>query len=658
MSIASGDFWGGDPHPTLARLRAEDPVHWDEAGQVWGVTRYADVRAVSTDPAAFSSAGGIRPDSGPTPMMIDMDDPDHLRRRKLVNRGFTPRRVRDQEARITEVVDRLVDGFCEAGTADMVGDFAAWLPLVMIGDALGVASEDHPTLLRWSDDLMRGQGQTDPDLVAGMLGAFEGYTSYIGDVIEDRAGCPRDDLMSVLVHAEVDGDRLSHDEVVHESLLILIGGDETTRHVITGGLYQLLCDPDRWDRLAADRSLVPGAVEESLRWVSPIKNMARTATRDVELAGSRIAAGQKLLLLYPSANRDERPVPRAGHVRPRPHAQRARGLRVRAPLLPRCGAGPARGPGGLRAAARPAAGPPPRRGGRARAAVPPTSSAATRACPWPSPPPPRSEPDPCRPSPAAPPSSPAGAAASASPPPPGSPPTAPTSPSAAAPRTSSPRPPRRSGRRWARAARSVTSSPTSRSRTRSPRPWRSRPSPPAGSTSCSPTPADRCTSARFDTADVGAIRATVDLNLVGTMLCIKHAVPAMKAAGGGSIIGMSSGAGHFPHRWLWAYGAAKAGIDMVCRYAAEELGEAGIRVNSVQPGIVDDELMAPITGGGKLLDDYLAGMPLGRVGTVDDIAAAVRFLAGPESSWITGVNLPIDGGHHLRKGADYSLLFG
>lgn len=162
----------------------------------------------------------------------------------------------------------------------------------------------------------------------------------------------------------------------------------------------------------------------------------------------------------------------------------------------------------------------------------------------------------------------------------------------------------------------------------------------------------------FEGADADAVRATVELNLVGTMLCIKHAVPAMKAAGGGSIIGMSSGAGHFPHRWLWAYGAAKAGIDMVCRSAAEELGAAGIRVNSVQPGIVDDELMSFITAGGPLLDDYIAGMPLGRVGTVEDIAEAVRFLAGPESSWITGVNLPIDGGHHLRGGADYSLLFG
>jgi len=161
----------------------------------------------------------------------------------------------------------------------------------------------------------------------------------------------------------------------------------------------------------------------------------------------------------------------------------------------------------------------------------------------------------------------------------------------------------------------------------------------------------------FESADLGGVRATVELNLVGTMICIKQAVPAMRAAGGGSIIGMSSGAGHFPHRSLWAYGAAKAGIEEACRYAAEELGSAGIRVNVVQPGIIDDELMAGITAGGKLLDDYIANMPLGRVGTVDDVAELVRFLAGPESSWITGACIPIDGGHHLRRGANYSLLF-
>ncbi len=162
----------------------------------------------------------------------------------------------------------------------------------------------------------------------------------------------------------------------------------------------------------------------------------------------------------------------------------------------------------------------------------------------------------------------------------------------------------------------------------------------------------------FAEADAGAIRATVDLNLVGTALCIKHAVPAMRAAGGGAIVGMSSGAGHFPHRYLWAYGASKAGIEMLCRSAADELGADHIRVNCVQPGIVDDELMSFITAGGALLDDYLANMPVSRLGQVDDIASAVRFLAGPESSWITGACLPVDGGHHLRKGADYSLLFG
>jgi NAD(P)-dependent dehydrogenase (short-subunit alcohol dehydrogenase family) len=169
-------------------------------------------------------------------------------------------------------------------------------------------------------------------------------------------------------------------------------------------------------------------------------------------------------------------------------------------------------------------------------------------------------------------------------------------------------------------------------------------------------------------ADLEQVRATVDLNLIGTFPSIKHGAPLMAAgvgtgvdggpATGGSIIGMSSGAGHFPHRYLWAYGAAKAGIDMLCKYAAEELGRTGVRVNTVQPGIVDDELMEAITAGGPLLDDYLAEMPISRLGTVEDIAATVRFLAGPESTWITGESLAIDGGHHLRRGANYGLLFG
>jgi cytochrome P450 family 142 subfamily A polypeptide 1 len=174
----------------------------------------------------------------------------------------------------------------------------------MIGDALGFEEADHPTLLKWSDDLMRGLGQDDPEKLTSMMEAFEGYTHYMADVIADRRQAPRDDLTSILVHAEVDGDRFDDDTLVHETLLILIGGDETTRHVITGGLYQLMAHREQWDALLADRSLLPSAVEEMLRWVSPIKNMARTATRDVELRGMQIREGQKVLLLYPSANRD------------------------------------------------------------------------------------------------------------------------------------------------------------------------------------------------------------------------------------------------------------------------------------------------------------------------------------------------------------------
>jgi NAD(P)-dependent dehydrogenase (short-subunit alcohol dehydrogenase family) len=161
------------------------------------------------------------------------------------------------------------------------------------------------------------------------------------------------------------------------------------------------------------------------------------------------------------------------------------------------------------------------------------------------------------------------------------------------------------------------------------------------------------------TADVAAVRATIDLNLAGSIICVKQGATAMKTQGGpGSIVLMSSGAGRFPHPHLWAYGVSKAGICFLAETAAEELGPFGIRVNAVAPGIIDDELMSFITAGGPLLDDYLAEMPLGRVGTVEDVAAAVRYLIGPESSFVTGETLGVDGGHHLRRGADYSLLFG
>ncbi len=303
----SGSFFGREPHDAYAWMRANAPVYYDEANDLWGVASYAAVKQASVDTESFSNAGGIRPKFPPLPMMIDFDAPEHVRRRRLVSEGFTPKRVRAMEDKLRLVCDSLIDTVCEQGTCDFVRDIAAPLPIIMIGDMLGVAPDDRDDLLRWSDDMLKGQGSPDPDAMINAANAFTEYSDYIHPVFEDRRATGNsEDLVGVLCHAEIDGDSLDDGSLVHETLLILIGGDETTRHVISGGVEELLAHPDQVALLAADPAgMMPGAVEEMLRWVTPIKNMARVATRDVELAGVQIKAGQELILLYPSANRDE-----------------------------------------------------------------------------------------------------------------------------------------------------------------------------------------------------------------------------------------------------------------------------------------------------------------------------------------------------------------
>ncbi|GGV35962.1 cytochrome P450 [Actinomadura cremea] len=305
INLISGEFWGRNPHAELRWMRENAPVYRDENAGVWGISRHADVKRVSRTPEAFSNAHGIRADADPLPMMIDMDDPEHKLRRKPVSAGFTPRRVAAQEEYLRRVCDEIIDGVCERGECDFVADVAAPLPLIVIGDALGVAPQEREMLLTWSDDMMRGlTGGDDPELLVKAGDAFAGFTDYATRAVALRRDEPADDLLSILVHAEIDGHRLDHASIVQESLLILIGGDETTRHVISGGMYQLCLHPDQRRRLIDDPGRIPVAVEEMLRWVSPIKNMNRTALRDVELGGQRIREGDKLLLLYPSANRD------------------------------------------------------------------------------------------------------------------------------------------------------------------------------------------------------------------------------------------------------------------------------------------------------------------------------------------------------------------
>lgn len=305
IDLLGGTFYSGDPFRAFAWMRRHAPVHYDERNAIWGVTRYADVRALGQDPQTFSSAHGSRPGTA-LPYMIDMDGHEHRRRRRVVSTGFTPAAVRAREARIRQVCNEIIDTVCERGSCDLVTDIAAPLPLVMIADMLGFPPADWSMLLEWSDTMLMSQGSSDPGALDGATAAFVKWSDYVrSQVAERRSSGSTDDLLGVLVHGGVEGPPLDDDSLVYEALLILIGGDETSRHVISGGMEALLRRPEQLEALRADRSLLPGAVEEMLRWVSPIQNMNRTATRDVELHGQTIEAGQNVLLLYPSANRDE-----------------------------------------------------------------------------------------------------------------------------------------------------------------------------------------------------------------------------------------------------------------------------------------------------------------------------------------------------------------
>ena len=305
VDLTDGQFFAdGGARSTYRWMRANEPVFRDRNGLAAAAT-YQAVLEAERRPEVFSNTGGIRPDQPAMPYMIDMDDPAHLLRRKLVNAGFTRKRLADKVSSIDILCDVLIDGVCERGECDFVRDIAAPLPMAVIGDMLGVLPAQRAMLLQWSDDLVCGLNSTaDEAALQALMGAFAGYQAYALEAIAVRREVPADDLFSILSHAEVDGQRMSDDEIVFETLLILIGGDETTRHTLSGGVEQLLRHRDQWDRLE-DSTLVPSAVEEMLRWTSPVKNMARTVLRDIEFHGTQLTAGEKMLLLFESANFDE-----------------------------------------------------------------------------------------------------------------------------------------------------------------------------------------------------------------------------------------------------------------------------------------------------------------------------------------------------------------
>jgi cytochrome P450 family 142 subfamily A polypeptide 1 len=299
IRLLAPEFYA-DPEDRFAWMRANAPVYWDDATGIWGLASHEAVRIAAKEWQTFSSAQGSRPDSS-VPSMINMDAPDHSFRRGIVKAGFTVQRVKDHEPYLRQKIGELIDAAAQRGECDLVRDIATPLPMYMIGTMMGLPESDHEQLLHWSDLFAAG----DEDARGEVIEAIIQWNDYILAHAATVRGRGNQDLISLMCDAERDGKRLNDTDLMFEAMLVLVGGDETTRHVISAGVDALLRNADQLALLRQNPTLMTGAVEEMLRWATPVKNMNRTATRDVELCGQQIREGDRMLLLYPSANRDE-----------------------------------------------------------------------------------------------------------------------------------------------------------------------------------------------------------------------------------------------------------------------------------------------------------------------------------------------------------------
>ncbi|MDA0371337.1 MAG: cytochrome P450 [Actinomycetota bacterium] len=291
----------GDFDELTTWMRAEAPLYWDDETGIWGAASHELVSMMSREWRTFCSGQGSRPESS-VPSMINFDAPEHTKRRRLVGHGFTPRRVADHEPYLRKKVTELIDAVIDRGSCDIVADIATPLPMYMIGELMDLPESDHDTLLHWSDLFATGGDQIQAEVIEAVVQ----WNEYIMGKVTERRNSDREDLVSLIVNAEWEGERLSDVDVMFETMLVLVGGDETTRHVISGGVAALLRNPDQLAKLRDDPSLLPSAIEEMLRWATPVRNMNRTATRDIEVNGLTIRENDRVLLLYPSANRDEK----------------------------------------------------------------------------------------------------------------------------------------------------------------------------------------------------------------------------------------------------------------------------------------------------------------------------------------------------------------
>ncbi|MBM4265568.1 MAG: cytochrome P450 [Deltaproteobacteria bacterium] len=305
LDLLDGDFYAGDPDPTYRWLRTHAPVYRDRTNQLWGISRYDDIVHVERHPELFCSGRGFRPNFPGDASMIGQDDPRHLLQRRLFNSSLTPRKVLDLEPLVRETVTGLLDAFADRGECDVVRDVAIPLPVMLVIRLIGFDVEAWPVFAEIAETTNAAGGgprYLNESVMKAVLLWRERIHALIGSRRDER----RTDATSAMLDAhEARRVERSDDDMAMEALLLLNGGSDTTRHVIGGATLALLEHPEQLELLRREPERIPVAVEEFIRWVTPILNMRRTATRDTEIAGIPIAEGEEVLMMFSSANRDE-----------------------------------------------------------------------------------------------------------------------------------------------------------------------------------------------------------------------------------------------------------------------------------------------------------------------------------------------------------------
>jgi cholest-4-en-3-one 26-monooxygenase len=315
----------GYPHESWALLRREAPVYWYDRPDVhpfWAITKHADIIEVSRQPELFNELPADarllfifkedpdqdRPEEPLLRQLLNMNPPEHGAYRSVVNRRFTPRAIAQLRTQIEDVTAEVLDRAAGYNDGDFVTSISAKLPLALIAEMFGIPRADWDMMFRLSNELI---GPEDPEYAQteSIRGNVERarmeFFQYFSQLIEDRRKAPRDDLATALTEGRVNGEPIPPFELLSYFALLIVAGNETTRNAITGGLYALINHPDQFERLKADLSLIPTAVEEIVRWTSPVIQFTRIATRDTVLRGQKIREGEVVALFYPSANRDE-----------------------------------------------------------------------------------------------------------------------------------------------------------------------------------------------------------------------------------------------------------------------------------------------------------------------------------------------------------------